>query len=150
MKSELTDKYVEIFDQAYQLLRSDADAADVVHDSMVDTMSRIAVRDPVAYCMKVMRRKCYRLLKRRQTVLSFEDIGHLQIADDAEVPVTEDVWRYVNKLPDNVRALVVLHDVNNYTFAELADLTGMSVSGVRKKVQKAHALLKKQILEEQR
>lgn len=144
----LVENYVDFFDRAYFILQSSDEAADVVQEAIAVTMSALFVQDPVSYCYSVLRRKCFIALRRKRKLVCIDDLDIQSLADRTDHHFSDHLWHLVNSLPDEMRVLLIMHDVDDYSTTQLAELTGMSTSYIRKKLQKAHMLLKKQLLEE--
>lgn len=144
----LVDNYVDFFDRAYFILQSSDDAADVVQEAIAVTMSAMLVKDPISYCNSVLRRKCFTMLRRKRQLMRIEDLDVPALSDHADHHFSDHLWHLVNNLPDEMRVLLLMHDVEDYSTSQLAELTGMSTSYIRKKIQKAHMILKKQLMEE--
>lgn len=144
----LLDNYVDFFDRAYFILRSSDDAADMVQEAMAVTMSAPFVNDPITYCNSVLRRLSFTTLRRKRQIMRIEDLDVSSMADRTDHHFSDHLWHLVNSLPEDMRALLIMHDVDDYSTTQLAQLTGMSTSYIRKKLQKAHKILKNQLLEE--
>jgi len=63
-----------------------------------------------------------------------------QVAECAEM--SECVQRYVARLPDDYRAVILLHDAEGLTNAEIAQMLGISVPAAKIRLHRARAKLR--------
>lgn len=61
--------------------------------------------------------------------------------------VDDEVLRAVNQLPDDFREVVVLSDVEDLSYAEIADLLGVPVGTVKSRLFRARRALQRQLYE---
>jgi RNA polymerase sigma-70 factor (ECF subfamily) len=69
-----------------------------------------------------------------------------QILDAAE-KLTPVVKRMIEELPEKYRSVLVMADIQERKYAEIAAELGLSVSGVKSRVQRARQMLKELLLE---
>ncbi len=86
--------------------------------------------------------------RRRARVLTAADIPtHNDDALDGQVrgrPVVAgiDLERAVRALPEGARTIFVLHDIEGYKHAEIAELTGLAVGTTKAQLHRARKLLR--------
>jgi RNA polymerase sigma-70 factor (ECF subfamily) len=56
--------------------------------------------------------------------------------------MSECVQRYLNRLSDSYRAVILLHDMHELTSPEIAQLLGASLSNVKMRLHRARAKLR--------
>jgi len=90
--------------------------------------------------------------RRRATL--FRDLVNDDDADwevpDAQLPdpgTGMDLERALARLPDVSRVVVLLHDVEGYTHAEIGELMGMSTSFSKSQLSRAHRRLRGMLTE---
>lgn len=149
-----------VYSAAYRILGSAEEAEEVVQDTFVKvhqnldkfrhqaSFSSWVFRITHNLCMDIMRTK-----QRRNgfQLLSFDpqcsedDNSLLKVgdlpdemlnpaqqldSDEQEHMIAESI----GKLPDNQRAVVVLHDIEGFSYQEIADITGASIGTVRSRL----------------
>lgn len=136
------DRYKgRIYTLAFRICQNEADAMDVLQDSLVQAFSRIDQfrgqhfwpwlrRIAVNQCLSRLRRL------RRQPVLAVADEELLAPADQAGLNL--DLNAAFGRLPPRTRAVVWLYDVEGYSHEEIASLFGRSVSFSKTRLSRAH------------
>src|SRR5580765_4056118 len=125
------------------LLRDPHDAEDVVQDACVR-----AVRffpgfrggDPRAWLLKIVRNACYDFSNAKRPVQDIAEIDDDFFVADArahgpeEIALQNDlnaqVRLAIEKLPSNFREILVLRELQEMTYREIAQITGMSAGTV--------------------
>jgi len=63
-------------------------------------------------------------------------------APDVNAPQQMDLERAIAVLPERARTVLVLYDIEGYTHAEIADLTGMAVGSSKAQLHRARRLVR--------
>jgi RNA polymerase sigma-70 factor (ECF subfamily) len=72
-----------------------------------------------------------------------EDVSRTAIgAKDVSAGKRADLEQAVARLPERARSVLVLHDVEGYAHAEIAELTGMAVGSSKAQLHRARKLLR--------
>ena len=66
---------------------------------------------------------------------------------DVRAPWQMDLERAIAKLPERARTVLVLYDVEGYSHAEIADLTGMAVGSSKAQLHRARKLVQEELEE---
>jgi RNA polymerase sigma-70 factor (ECF subfamily) len=138
------------------LLRNPHDAEDVVQDACVR-----AVRffpgfrggDPRAWLLKIVRNACYDFSNAKRPVQDITEIDDDFFVADArahgpeEIALQNDlnaqVRLAIEKLPSNFREILVLRELQEMTYREIAQITGMSAGTVMSTLSRAREKLRK-------
>lgn len=143
----LVSKYLDFFSLAMAILRDEDDARDAVQEALVKVLSTNKKVDNVLnYTFKAVRNSAIDILRHR-TMFRPMDVDMVDRWAEHEERL-RNVARLREELPEALRSLVELHDEEDYTVAELSALSGLSVSTVRRRLDEAHEILKKRIIEE--
>ena len=88
---------------------------------------------------------------RRSPMESEDDLDQMEVAE-ANTPsllklieqgeMSECVQGYINQLPDNYRAVILLHDMHEVTSPEIAQLLGVSLPNVKIRLHRARVKLR--------
>ncbi|GAB3300573.1 RNA polymerase sigma-70 factor [Geodermatophilus aquaeductus] len=138
-----------LFTVAYEMLGSAADADDVVQETWLRwaDADRAAVRDPRAYLVRIVTRQA---LNRLRTVARRREdyVGEWlpeplltspDVADDVELAesVSIAMLTVLETLGPTERAVLVLHEVFDVPFDEIAEAVGKSSAAVRQIAHRA-------------
>lgn len=156
----LTDR---LYGAALRLTRNPSDAEDLVAEAVEKAWSRLdQLRDRKAFPKWIMR------ILANAFVSSCRGCGAEMVELDGDDPcfslfeqlhqpfllwwstpeqdlvnklLREDLERALHSLPDGFRAVVVLVEIEGYTYAEVADMLGLPVGTVRSRLSRARSLL---------
>lgn len=146
-KQMLADHYLDFYQMAYTVLHNKEDVEDVVQEALAVTMSHTWVKNPYNYCVKVLRNNCYKLLRRKEYLISDPLPDIPDDYDGVDEKQLQTLWSLKNQLPDRIRKLFDLHYVKGYTQEEISQITGTSVPMLKKLFNKGHNQLRKQMQE---
>ena len=128
---------------AFYLLEDEADAKDAVQEALVRTLVRAGVDDPLRYCMRTVRHLCIDTLRRKKRLHSLDG---MELVADVKQEELLDILREKKKnLSRTERALLELHYEEGFTLAEMAAITGMSLSNMKRVIAVAKTKMKEEI-----
>ena len=137
------------------MTRNDADAADVMQEACLRAFRYFhSYRggDPKSWLLKIVRRACYNWLEhnRRSDVASLDDEDDLGEAVrgirnlEALLESRSDLRRLdqlIEELPAPLREAIVLREVHELGYREIADITGVPIGTVMSRLHRARSLL---------
>ena len=142
----LEERYADLYSVAEAMLHDEDDAKDAVQDALVKTLVKSGVKDPYAYCLTTLRHRCIETLRRRNRLASIDNLDELCDVEPSQME------RIVNEkkreLDDVRRAMLELHYEEGYTLAEVAAITALSVSTVKRMLHDTRNELKRKIEQE--
>jgi len=148
---------------ARAVLREDGEAEDVMQDAYVKAyehlhqfegrasfstwLSRIALYAAIA---RLRRRKRVVELdtipdSEKETMHSLQSSAPSPEYEASSAEIRRLLEQEVDALPDNYRAVFVLHDVEDVDVAEVADILDISPENVKTRLHRAHMLLRKRL-----
>ena len=145
--------YQVLYRAAYRLTRSEADAEDLVQEVCVRAYPRIdeleRLEQPRGWLLRVLFRLFVDLRRRyeRKNVRAIDEneefvSGEPSPPEEAERALDrwriEDAWRHMNV---EQRLLLVLHDVEGYSLAEIQVLTGLKEGTIKSRLHRARVRL---------
>jgi RNA polymerase sigma-70 factor (ECF subfamily) len=151
------------YNLARWLTRNDADAADVVQEAFVRALTYFdGYRDknPKAWLLTIVRNTCYRWLERNRTATivplsrDVEERMETAAADLHGEPVPDPeslVARHhdatllnelIAELPPTFREALVLRELEDLSYQEIADVLGVPIGTVMSRLSRARGLLK--------
>ena len=149
----------EYQDQAWTLarylLKDPAEAEDAVQEAFVKLWHKHDSIDPGKirpWLMRVTRNNCLDRLRRRKPTQEWED---WQKADESPGPAQdlaqhelgERLKHSINGLKEPYRSLVVLRDVHQHSYEEVASVLELSLSQVKVYLHRARKQLREQLAE---
>ncbi|HEX8245674.1 MAG TPA: sigma-70 family RNA polymerase sigma factor [Longimicrobium sp.] len=139
-----------VFALAWRLTGSRADAEDVLHDVFVglpEALRRYAERGSFgAWLRRVAARTALMRLRsgRRRREVDLEQAGERSV-EPADGGAVRDLWRAVAELPDGLRAVFVLKEVEGHTHAEVASLLGITPGASEVRLHRALRKLRERL-----
>src|SRR5258705_4700979 len=135
-----------LFRLARRMTRSVEDAEDVVHDLFVGLPESIHKYHERGSLQGWLKRVVVRLVlmrlratSRRREVALYDEVSADSAVDDGR---SWDVQRAMESLPDDLRAVLVLRQAEQYTHREIAELLGITPGASRVRLSRAVKLLK--------
>jgi RNA polymerase sigma-70 factor (ECF subfamily) len=152
------------YNLAYWITRSRADAQDVVQDACLRALKyfdTFAGESPSAWLLTIVRRTCYTWLKRNrrsEETLALDDevaadvedpallMGGHGLARDPETLMIEardskQLHRLIAVLPVPYREIIVLRELEELSYRDIADVIGIPIGTVMSRLARARALL---------
>ena len=132
------------------LLRNEDEALDACQDVFVRVLERkgrLEARYPSSLLYRVATNVCLNRIRDRQRRPDTVDEGSLvRIAAAGEAGAGAEARLLLERLfrrqPESSRTIAVLHHVDGLTLDQVAEETGLSVSGVRKRLRRLRHTLK--------
>ncbi len=138
-----------LFRLARRMTSSVEDAEDVVHDLFVGLPESIQKYDGRGSFQGWLKRVLVRLVlmhhraaRRRREVGLEEEVSTPSPAQTVDDGVRWDMQRAMETLPDDLRAVLVLRQAEQYTHREIAGLLGITPGASRVRLSRAVKLLK--------
>jgi len=146
------------YNLARWLLRNDQDAEDAVQDAYLrayKAASRFRGGDGKAWLMTILRNVCYTKIKKSRshgTPEPFDEEIH-QAAGQSEMrdafrqkANAETLQRALEKLPDDFREIIVLHDIEGLAYKQIATIIGIPIGTVMSRLARARGRLRVEIV----
>jgi RNA polymerase sigma-70 factor, ECF subfamily len=143
---------------AYRILQSE-DAADAVQDAFMKAFRALpTLRDGQfkAWLMRILVNTCYDRFRqrRRQATMSLDELpaaeASVYLIDDGEQPeayaermaVHQSIERGLRRLSLEQRVALVLCDIQGYSYAEVAAITGASLGTIKSRINRGRLRLR--------
>ena len=146
------------YNLARWLLRNDQDAEDAVQEAYMrayKAFARFRGGDGKAWFMTILRNVCYTMIKKlrsHETPEPFDEEVH-QSAEGLETHEAfrqkanaETLHRALEKLPDEFREIIVLHDLEGLAYKEIAAVVGIPIGTVMSRLARARGRLRAEIV----
>ena len=127
---------------AYTLLASNAEAEEIVQDSLIEVYRRWhEIRKPGAYLRCTVVSRCRSALQRRKMRPSYP------VEEPCRSAEASELWDVLTRLSDDHRIVVVLRYYGGYTASDIAAMLEMPGATVRSHLRRGLATLKKELEE---
>ena len=141
----------QLYGTAYRITRSSADAEDVVQETYLRAFRAFAgytagtnIR---AWLFTILYRVRTDQLRKRgrspQTVAILDEGPAVAPTQDAWANGHEEVRRALGQVPELFRAAVLLRDVQEFSYDEIARILGIPIGTVMSRIHRGRALLRK-------
>jgi RNA polymerase sigma-70 factor (ECF subfamily) len=145
-------------DQAWSLarylLQDPREAEDATQEAFIKLWQHRESIDPLhvrPWLMRVTRNKCLDKLRRRQQEVEFDDSHPSSDSGPMEGLQRSETGRWlraaISRLAEPFRSLVILRDVQQHSYEEVAGVTGLSLPQVKTYLHRARKQLREQLLE---
>ena len=144
----------EVYRYAMGVLRNRADAEDVTQVTFINAYRALERGDrpraPLNWLIAIAHNVCrqrFRASARRPREVALDsDLVEGLVSDD-EAPTPRDMLRALGHLAFNQRAALVMREIEGRSYAEIADVLGVSVSAVETLIFRARRALREQLEE---
>jgi RNA polymerase sigma-70 factor (ECF subfamily) len=146
------------YNLARWLLRNDHDAEDAVQEAYMrafKAFARFRGGDGKAWFMTIVRNVCYTTIKKlrsHETPEPFDEEIH-QPMTEAEMQDAfrakanaESLHRALEKLPDEFREIIVLHDLEGLAYKEIAAVVNIPIGTVMSRLARARGRLRIELI----
>ena len=146
------------YNLARWLLRNDQDAEDAVQEAYLrayKAFARFRGGDGKAWLMTIVRNVCYTMiqkLRKHETPEPFDEEIH-QPMGESEIQEAfrqkanaESLHGALEKLPDEFREIIVLHDLEGLAYKEIAAVVGIPIGTVMSRLARARGRLRAEIV----
>ncbi len=161
-QSNFEQIFLPHLDAAYNLarwlLRNDQDAEDAVQEAYMrayKAFARFRGGDGKAWFMTIVRNVCYTMIQKlrsHETPEPFDEEIH-QPTGESEMQEAfrqkanaENLHGALEKLPDEFREVIVLHDLEGFAYKEIASVVGIPIGTVMSRLARARARLRDEIV----
>ena len=157
--SRVYRSWVETYqDQAWSLarhlLRDAAEAEDATQEAFIKLWDNREAIDPERvrpWLMKVTRNACLDRLRRRRPEVALEDVELIAsgepLADAEQGELGSWLRRAIEGLKEPYRSLVLLRDVQQHSYEEVAGATDLSLTQVKVYLHRARKQLREELAE---
>ena len=141
-----------VYRYAYGMLRNRADAEDVTQTTFLNAYRALERGDepraPLNWLISIAHNVClqrFRAASRRPQEVGLDyDVAEALVEED-DGPGAEDIRRALGHLAFNQRSAIVLREIEGRSYAEIAEILGVSMSAVETLVFRARRALREQL-----
>src|SRR6202453_5172640 len=146
------------YNLARWLLRNDQDAEDAVQEAYMrayKAFPRFRGGEGKAWFMTILRNVCYTMiqkLRKHETPEPFDEEIHQPVGESEmqeafrQKANAESLHGALEKLPDEFREVIVLHDLEGLAYKEIAAVVGIPIGTVMSRLARARGRLRAEII----
>lgn len=146
------------YNLARWLLRNDQDAEDAVQEAYLRAYKAFAHfrgGDGKAWFMTILRNVCYTMIKKlrsHETPEPFDEEIHQPVSESERQEAfrqkakAESLRGALEKLPDEFREIIVLHDLEGLAYKDIAVVVGIPIGTVMSRLARARGRLRTEII----
>lgn len=132
---------------SYSILKNNADAQDAVQEAIYKSYKNLdqlkEKRKFKSWIYKIVTNTSFELLKNRENYVDIEDEDIQSNQVDIDTNLT--IWNIVQKLEQPYRTTITLFYYEDMSIKEISNITGMSVSAIKKQLSRGRDKIKEVI-----
>jgi RNA polymerase sigma-70 factor (ECF subfamily) len=151
----------DVYNVTYRIMGDDAGASDATQDTFITVYRRLDTYRGGSFrswLLRIATNTCYDLLRyqKRRPALGFDDLVGEDFDDGPPLPdpgVTPEqamqdselsaaIQECINGLHPDQRAVLVMNDIEGYSYQEIADTTAVQLGTVKSRLSRARASLR--------
>lgn len=154
-KQQFLPCHQKLYRAALRLMGNTRDAEDMVQEAYLklwnkrDELSNILNTE--AYCITLIKNLCYDALRRIQPDEDGRPPEELSLPTDTNIAreveqrdEVNQVRRLIGQLPEQQKRVILLRDVNDYSFEEIEQATGLNAINIRVLLSRARKKIREQ------
>lgn len=149
-----------LYSYVQELIRHEQTSLDVVQETFIKAIRHVrSLRDDTRFgpwLFRIAHQLCRQHWRKARPIGPLDEVLESELAADAENPAEELLsaeqkelfFAAIDLLPDEHRAVVLLHYLEDFDLAELADITGVPLGTVKSRLHHARQKLRQQLAPE--
>lgn len=140
----------------YQMLKNSFEAEEVVQDTFIKLWNakEKGKKHPKAWLYQVAKNQCLDLLRRRQHEMNYQQHNLLNTKEALSAcdelinnELSEHISQAIEKLAEPYKSLIVLREVSQLSYQQLADVLNLNVQQIKVYLHRARNKLKQSLTE---
>ena len=153
-KTTFMPYYAKLYHIACFLLKNEQDAEDAVQDAYMKLWNKRTELNNIAqmeaYCITLIKNICMDRLRNEQRHIQETTGNNTEDEDNSysiekklqESDETEHLMILISTLPENQQKILRLHDISNFSYEEIEELTGINEANIRVILSRARKKIK--------
>jgi RNA polymerase sigma-70 factor (ECF subfamily) len=157
-KNKLIPMHQKLYRLCYRFLGTVADAEDAIQEvyiklwNMRDKLT--GIQNIEAFSTTVTKNYCLDRLKLKKNVSMDDLLANTTIADQAQSPLAAlenrensiFVKQIINTLPDQQQSVIIMRDIEEYSFDEIQSVTGLDINNIRVNLSRARKQVRNELI----
>lgn len=146
LETLLKDHYQQLYKTAFLYVKNEADALDIVQDSVIKIMTKIdSLSQPAfftTWAVRIVIHTSLDLLRRPSRQVLTEPLEHVEARQGLSEDSRLDIYAGIAKLPEDLQEVTVLHYFHGRKVREISLITEEPVGTTKYKLHQARGLLR--------
>lgn len=161
-REEFVPHMDSLYNFAYYLIQNEDDARDLLQETLLKSYRYAGYYEKgtnaKAWLLKILKNtfiNVYRKKSKQPLQLGFENIKESETSDYSDAPelgnevsgelIGDEITKAVNDLPVDYRVIILLCDIENFKYEEIAGIMDIPVGTVRSRLHRARNMLKEKL-----
>ena len=154
-KNKVIPYSVKLYPMIFRILKNEEETRDALQELMLKLWSKRTdlktCSNLSAYIITTAKNYSFDLLKKKRPVIVGEKEEHriLNIAENGIDPDKRERYEYVHKtiekLPEKLKTVIQLRDIDGFSFEEIKEMTGFEIAHIRVILSRARLKVKQEI-----
>jgi len=154
-KNKVIPYSVKLYPMIFRILKNEEETRDALQELMLKLWSKRTdlktCSNLSAYIIITAKNYSFDLLKKKRPVIVGEKEEHriLNIAENGIDPDKRERYEYVHKtiekLPEKLKTVIQLRDIDGFSFEEIKEMTGFEIAHIRVILSRARLKVKQEI-----
>lgn len=154
-KNKVIPYSVKLYPMIFRILKNEEETRDALQELMLKLWSKrndlIKCSNLSAYIITTAKNYSFDLLKKKRPAVVGEKEEHkiLNIAENGIDPDKRERYEYVHKtiekLPEKLKTVIQLRDIDGFSFEEIKEMTGLETAHIRVILSRARMKVKQEI-----
>jgi RNA polymerase sigma-70 factor (ECF subfamily) len=154
-KNKVIPYSVKLYPMIFRILRNEEETRDALQELMLKLWNKRIDLDQctnlTSYVVTTAKNYSFDLLKKKRPVImgEKEEYKILNIAENEIDPDRREKYEYVHKtiekLPEKLKTIIRLRDIDGFSFEEIKEMTGCEVANIRVILSRARLKVKQEI-----
>lgn len=136
---------------AYSILKNDNDACDVIGEAIIKAYQNInLLKDKAAFkswILKIVHNSAVEFIRKNANIVSLDEFEFIEESHESSILTSYSLKEAIERLNQPYRTVIVLFYYEDFSIAEISNITGASVINVKKRLSRARKQLQ-EILKE--
>lgn len=153
LEEQLKDSYAQLFKTAFLYVKNEADALDIVQESIVKILNKIStLKQPeyfTTWAVRIVIWTAIDYLRSNQRIIPVEDFPETSSLQPLSAEDHLDIHTAIQLLPQHLQEITILHYFYGKKLKEISDVFNEPLGTVKYKLREARLLLKDYLEEEE-
>lgn len=154
-KNKVIPYSVKLYPMIFRILKNEEETRDTLQELMLKLWNKRTELDQCtnlsAYIITIAKNYSFDLLKKKRPLVIGENDEYkiLNIAENGIDPEKQEKYEHVHKtiekLPEKLRTVIQMRDIDGFSFEEIKEMTGFEITHIRVILSRARLKVKQEI-----
>lgn len=154
-KNKVIPYSVKLYPMIFRILKNEEETRDTLQELMLKLWNKRTELDQCtnlsAYIITIAKNYSFDLLKKKRPLVIGENDEYkiLNIAENGIDPEKQEKYEHVHKtiekLPEKLRTVIQMRDIDGFSFEEIKEMTGFEITHIRVILSRARLKVKQEV-----